>query len=362
MEDAKLLKDTAFETAKNALVEAFTPQIKEFIDSQLGAPGSLSEMPEELTQLSPEELQKLLQLVQGMGMEMGVEPEVSEPSDMHMNNMDGVEEEMYEGLEEEVNEEVNEEMGMDEVVDVTQEDIRQAFSEAIQDELSEATVSKGFGDAENPNTNATGGLGDEGVPGERGLEDPEKEKMWKDETPPAAKDWYGIGGLKEALQSEDVNVREAALKAYVEMLQKENKDLQKENKYLTNGVAKLKRSLQETNLFNSKLLYTSKILQNANLNGKQRVRIIESFDQAQSLREVELVFKSLSESFKIAGVLGEGKKAPKANVTSRGSRYTTSASAGMLREEADKELNEQKDFRSRMMELSGINKKGNLID
>ena len=36
MADAKLLKKTAIENAKNVLVEAISPQIKEFVDDQIG--------------------------------------------------------------------------------------------------------------------------------------------------------------------------------------------------------------------------------------------------------------------------------------------------------------------------------------
>ena len=48
-------------------------------------------------------------------------------------------------------------------------------------------------------------------------------------------------------------------------------------------------------LFNAKLLYTNKLLMNSDLSQTQRAQAIETLDDAASLREVKLLFKTLTE-------------------------------------------------------------------
>jgi len=56
---------------------------------------------------------------------------------------------------------------------------------------------------------------------------------------------------------------------------------------------KLRAKLAETNLFNTKLLYANKVLQNESFTKSQKAEIIERLDEARSDREVKLVFESL---------------------------------------------------------------------
>ena len=62
------------------------------------------------------------------------------------------------------------------------------------------------------------------------------------------------------------------------------------------AVADLKKQLVEMNLFNAKLLYANKLMQNKDLSVKQQKAIVEALDNAQTLREAKLLFKSLTES------------------------------------------------------------------
>jgi hypothetical protein len=59
-------------------------------------------------------------------------------------------------------------------------------------------------------------------------------------------------------------------------------------------ISKLRKDLNEVNLLNSKLLYTNKIFRNKNLNESQKVKVLNSFDKAETVKEVKLVFESLS--------------------------------------------------------------------
>ena len=62
------------------------------------------------------------------------------------------------------------------------------------------------------------------------------------------------------------------------------------------AVGSLREQLTEMNLFNAKLLYVNKMLQNRDVSSAQRRSVIEALDSARSLREVKLLYKSLTES------------------------------------------------------------------
>ena len=57
-----------------------------------------------------------------------------------------------------------------------------------------------------------------------------------------------------------------------------------------------KAELKESNLFNAKLLYVTKLMQQHTLNNKQQRAIIEAMDNAKTQREAKLLFTSLNES------------------------------------------------------------------
>jgi len=59
----------------------------------------------------------------------------------------------------------------------------------------------------------------------------------------------------------------------------------------------LKSKLNEVNLLNAKLLFTSKLFKSNNLSNSQKMKVIENFDRAKTLREVKLVYSTIAESF-----------------------------------------------------------------
>jgi hypothetical protein len=262
---------------------------------------------------------------EGHGLDLGPDHEFSKSNDEDEEDM----EENFMSLateSEEVNE--NEELAeAEEVVEVTNEDLKAALSEVLGSMKlkTEAQVVKGFPDVEDVDA---GGLMDKAS----------GEKQWSDVSPPAAKDW---------------TVREAAYKKVQSSLVSEVKKLRTEVKKYKEAYDYVKRNLQETNLFNSKLLFTNKILHSAkNLNREQQLHVVESIDKAENLREVEIAYESLSEALKIAGVLGESKKV--VNKTLKGpkaSRLTTPSSTVLTE---SREANGETSAFSRMQELAGL--------
>ena len=59
---------------------------------------------------------------------------------------------------------------------------------------------------------------------------------------------------------------------------------------------RLKKQLQEMNLFNAKLLFANKLMQNRALSTKSQRAIVEALDSAKTIREAKLLYKSLSSS------------------------------------------------------------------
>jgi len=63
-------------------------------------------------------------------------------------------------------------------------------------------------------------------------------------------------------------------------------------------IEELKAELHEVNLLNAKLLYTNKIFRAKNLMESQKVKVLEAFDKASSVKEVKLVYETLNEGIK----------------------------------------------------------------
>jgi len=62
------------------------------------------------------------------------------------------------------------------------------------------------------------------------------------------------------------------------------------------AVGSLRTQLTEMNLFNAKLLYANKLMQNRNVTPKQQRAIVEALDKAKTLREAKLLYQSLTAS------------------------------------------------------------------
>ena len=70
----------------------------------------------------------------------------------------------------------------------------------------------------------------------------------------------------------------------------------------------LKQQLAEMNLFNAKLLYVNKLMQNRNVGSKQQRAIVEALDNAKTIREAKLVYESITRSLNNKKSLSEGTR------------------------------------------------------
>ena len=68
-----------------------------------------------------------------------------------------------------------------------------------------------------------------------------------------------------------------------------------EDEDMMEEVNALRAELHEVNLLNAKLLYANKIFRAKTLKEAQKVKVLEAFDKAETVKEVKLVFETLTE-------------------------------------------------------------------
>ena len=138
-----------------------------------------------------------------------------------------------------------------------------------------------------------------------------------------------LANVRKSIQETNSNTTETntnelnEAKTQIRQLRRSNRaQTEKLNKYRS-AVKTLREQLEDLNLFNAKLLYVNKLLQNKNLNESHKKSIIKALDEAQTLAETKALYKSLTES------LSKSKKTTINESTRFGSssRATTSAAS-----------------------------------
>ena len=268
--DAKAVKKTAMENAKIALEEAFTPKLQSMISAKLAEEADEDEeMDEELDSSQIENDDDL------------TEEEMDMDSDEEEMDMD----------EEEMDMDSDEEMGDEEL------DLESIIAE-LEAEMDEEDDMDMDSDEEEMDMDDDSEMDDE-------------EDIDLDEV---------INALREMNDDseEEVNEEEDTDEMYNEEL---------EEAYKT--IKSLKKTINEVNLLNAKLLYTNKLFRTFDLNENQKVKVLENFDRTSSVREVKLVFSTIAENLNVArkrkAVVKEGyasratqSSAPKKEIISEG--------------------------------------------
>jgi hypothetical protein len=125
------------------------------------------------------------------------------------------------------------------------------------------------------------------------------------------------------------------------------KEAELEEAYST--IKSLRRTINEVNLLNAKLLYTNKLFRGYNLTNEQKVKVVENLDRTSTVREVKLVYATLAESMKFTGT--EKKvSAAKKNIT-EGLASKVVASTAPKKEIISESVNTMAD---RFKKLAGI--------
>jgi len=251
--DAKAVRETALANAKLALEEAFTPRLQSMLSAKLAE-------------------------------EMSDEDEMHEEDEMHDEEMaEGEDMDMGAGADEETN---SEDVSDDEHEEVSEEEDDLDLDEIIKElEMDEELDSSEIGTGDNKvdaleaDTEVDDDLFAEGE------DDLFAEGEDEDED-------IDINEIIRSLREED---EEEMHEEEEEMHDKSSEEL--EEAY--NVIRFLKGKINEVNLLNAKLLYSNKLFRNFTLNESQKMKVIENFDRAYSLREVKLVYSTLAESFKM---------------------------------------------------------------
>ena len=108
--------------------------------------------------------------------------------------------------------------------------------------------------------------------------------------------------------------------------------------------------LNEVNLLNSKLLYVNRIFKANTLNEAQKLRVVETLDNASNIKEAKLIYETIKDTFTVAK--STKKTAPKRSI--REGLGMASKAAGTSTAPKKPVLNESNDMVTRMQKLANI--------
>ena len=301
--DAKTVRETAIANAKMALEEAFTPHLKSMLSAKLAEDEVEEGFEDEITaeEMDDEEDEDMDEMrnkredddedMDEMRGEMdreeddedmdemrGEDPEREEDDEMREDviEINGVKyapvvEGEHEDDEDEVDEDIDN-LDLESVIKELETEIAEA------EESDEDSVNEGEDEDEKDEV-------DEEIVVEEDEEDLEEQSKSS-----------GIGAgdnkvnMASASDEEDPG-KGKEMKESVDAMQKELNEYKE-------AVTFLREKLHEVNILNAKLLYTNRLFKEFVLSNGQKMKIVETFDRAQTTREIKLVYSTLAESFK----------------------------------------------------------------
>jgi hypothetical protein len=314
--EAKSIRETAMANAKLALEEAFTPRMQEMMSSKLAAMAG-----------NDEEMEENFKTSKG-----------TMPGDESMDEI-SLEELLaeLEGLEENEIEERHSYSKKDGSVDPGVDDPymeeNYIFEEAEDDDtVGEITVDD---------------LKDI-------IRDVVADLMWGGESEEEAGEEEEMAGKEEEAgedeKEDELNLEEILAElemeetyAYDDVAEDNPDDIEddKELEEAMNTIATLRSELNEVNLLNAKLLYVNKLFKSKNLTEAQKVKVINAFDRAETVKETKNIFETLQESLNVA---------PAKNSIKESLSYASKPVGVADR----KPIVENNDFVLRMQKLAGI--------
>ena len=362
--DAKAVRETAIANAKIALEEAFTPRLQSILSKKLQAEMEGDE--EETEDAVNEDNDTSSEIGSGADNKMPTDKVNSAQTDLSgiakQSGEPGSEVEDYDKVKDLT--EGEDEFGADEEIpaeepaamegedmapemDMDAEDEDELDLESIIREL-EAQIAGEEGEEEVP-AEAPAMEGDEAPVEEPVAAEPTEEPAVEGEEPAMADDEIDLDEiLREMGYGEDEESAEDKAEDAAEMKAEVTK-LQSELEEALAVIKSLKGTINEVNLLNAKLLYTNKLFRGYNLTNEQKVKVVENLDRTNSVREVKLVYATLSESMKFTGT--ERKVAAvKKNIT-EGIASKAQASTAPAKEIIAENTNE---LANRFKQLAGI--------
>ena len=139
---------------------------------------------------------------------------------------------------------------------------------------------------------------------------------------------------------------EADLTNEAEESNKDEKEEELKEAYST--IKSLQKTINEVNLLNAKLLFANKLFRAHNMTNEQKVKVIETLDRTNSVREVKLVYSTLAENFKYTSISKTAKKSITEGIASKVVKSTAPKT------EVKQVIAESTDFSDRFKKLAGI--------
>jgi hypothetical protein len=258
--EAKVIRATALEQAKLALEEAFTPHLQSILAAKLN--------------------------------ELEEDDDVYESEEEKMDEMIDLDALLAEEeSEDEKEESEDEESEDDEEMDDEDMDISSMSPKEVEDYIRQIA-------AEEFEKLEAGEHEEGGEEGEEEMEAPEEEIDDEEEIDLNELFNESEDDMDSIDESDDINIDELlaefGLSEEEEESEEKNTGMEEELYEARSTIKELRSTLHEVNLLNSKLLYMNKVFKANNLTESQKIQIVKTFDKTESVKEVKLVYESLT--------------------------------------------------------------------
>jgi hypothetical protein len=317
--DAKAVRETALAQAKLALEEAFTPRLQSMFAAKLQEKMDDMEKDDMIGELEDKEVYEanydMAKKDKMEGMDMNDDGDTIEEIDLDeiLAELESELNEAKEADEEEI--EAEEDVEDEEAGEEEEEEEEKEVSELSMDELEELIrdiVSQEMGPDGGEEANMDMDMD--------ASADMDMDMDMADELPDTADDEVNLDEILAELLDEKEELYEGKKRskyggkkgdvpaskrgdkkstAEEEGVEdyKKKKKVEEDLQLALEAVNTLRQELQEVNLLNAKLLYVNKIFKAKNLTESQKIKVIQTFDKAESAKEAKLVYESLSETF-----------------------------------------------------------------
>ena len=323
--EAKSVREAAIANAKEALEETLTPHLKDMLAAKLQEMEDKDSKDEEVVAEAPvkeddkkdeavkeseeatEEVVKEEETTEEVSEELA-EVEVEEAEDDSEESEDEAEHDDKEAIDEPAEEEID---GDEDISKLSVDQFKDMIKDIIAQEV-------GGGDAEaemgmDMDGGDIEGMGDEAPIEEPAIDAPEEgddeidlDELIREldslseepvlEAPKKDDD----DKMEEEIAEDTSNQVEAASdtpdKNINDTIKEEVTEDKSELDQALETIETLQKELNEVNILNAKLLYVNKIFKANNLSESQKVNVIAAFDKAETVKEVKLVFETVSDN------------------------------------------------------------------
>ena len=294
--EAKSVREAAIANAKEALEETLTPHLKDMLAAKLQEQENIEDAVVNETEEEVEEAYAKEDKDEAVEEDFTAVEEAEDEVEQDEEEAENDSEESEDEAEVEIEDAID---GDEELSDLTVNQFKDMVRDIISQEIGGGEEELGAdmdgGDIE--------GMGDEAP-----LEDPiddepaaDDEEIDLDELLRELDATVAESEVDEAKHDDDETVDEDTSNQVSSEPDSSDKNINRtvsesELKEALKTIKILQKDLHETNLLNSKLLYVNKIFKANNLSEAQKVNIIAAFDKAETVKEVKLVFETVSEN------------------------------------------------------------------